>query len=35
MLHAETNTVAAVELDPIRAITLAGELIEAALARLE
>jgi hypothetical protein len=34
MLHAETGAVVAVELDPIRAITLARELIEAALPKL-
>jgi hypothetical protein len=33
-LYAETGAVAAVELDPIRAITLAGKLIEAVLPRL-
>jgi hypothetical protein len=33
-LFAETGAVAAVDLDPIRAIALAGRLIEAALARL-
>ncbi|HEY1430111.1 MAG TPA: hypothetical protein VGF39_00530 [Stellaceae bacterium] len=33
-LHAETGAVAAVELDPIRAITLAGKLIGAAASRL-
>ena len=33
-LYAETGVVAAVELDPIRAITLAGKLIDAALPRL-
>ena len=32
--HAETGTVAAVELDPIRAITLAGELINKAPPKL-
>jgi hypothetical protein len=34
-LHAETGAVAAVELDPIRAIALAGKLIDVALAKLE
>jgi hypothetical protein len=33
-LHAETGAVAAVELDPIRAITRAGRLIDAALPML-
>jgi hypothetical protein len=33
-LYVETGAVAAVELDPIRAITLAAELIDAALLRL-
>lgn len=34
MLHVETGTGAAVELDPIRAISLAGNLIDAALPKL-
>jgi hypothetical protein len=34
-LYAEIGAVAAAELDPIRAITLAGKLIEAALPRLK
>jgi hypothetical protein len=33
-LYAETGTIAAVDLDPIRAITLAGKLIDGALPRL-
>lgn len=33
-LYVETGAVAAVELDPIHAITLAGKLIEAGLSRL-
>jgi hypothetical protein len=34
-LYAETGTIAAVNLDPIRAITLASKLIDVALAKLE
>jgi hypothetical protein len=34
-LYAETGAVAAVELDPIRAIALAGELIKSALPKLQ
>jgi hypothetical protein len=33
-LHTDTGVIAAVELDPIRAISLAGELIDAALPKL-